>query len=104
MESLRVDPRADGYCLHAFTDGDWVLGAGVLDVWRQPKAMYAALKQVQQPLYLAIRTAQANVYADRGTDLKITAVNELPEFDGELVLSAGSIATDGVDSPREKFT
>lgn len=88
LEALRLNPRADGYCLHAYTDGDWVVGAGVLDLWRQPKAMYAALKAVQQPLYLAIHTAQPNVYADRGVALTITAVNDHAGLDGELVLSA----------------
>lgn len=40
LEALRVNPAVNGYCLHAYTDGDWVVGAGVLDIWREPKLIY----------------------------------------------------------------
>lgn len=84
LEALRTNPKAGGYCIHAFTDGDWVVGAGVLDLWRQPKLLYDALKEVQKPLHLAVRVTPGNAYASRGTTLSITAVNDGPVLDGEL--------------------
>lgn len=84
LEALRINPKASGYCLHAFTDGDWVVGAGVLDIWREPKPLYDALKTVQKPLYLAVRVSPGNVYAKRGASLAVTAANDGPALDGEL--------------------
>jgi hypothetical protein len=88
LEAVRMNPAADGYCLHAFTDGDWVFGAGVLDLWRQPKALYQSLKEVQQPLCVAIRTDAVNAYAARGLAIEIQACNDQKAFTGELVLEA----------------
>ena len=93
LEALRVNPRADGYCLHAFTAGDWVLGAGVLDIWREPKKMYFAAQEVQAPLYLAVRVTPHNVYADRRARLTVTAVNDGPAR--EIALDATVSADPG---------
>jgi beta-galactosidase len=87
VEALRINPNMDGYCLHAFTGGDWVLGAGILDIWREPKKAYAAMREVNQPLYLAIRLSPQNVYAAKGGRLRITAVNDGPPAEGELAVS-----------------
>ncbi|MCF7849326.1 MAG: hypothetical protein K9M45_10775 [Kiritimatiellales bacterium] len=84
LEALRINPKTDGYCLHAYTAGDWVVGAGVLDIWRQPKLLYQACKEVQQPLYLAIHAEPQNVYAWKGTKLTITAVNDGDSKNDEL--------------------
>ena len=84
LEALRVNPDVDGYCLHAFTAGDWVLGAGVLDIWRRPKLQYQACTEVQRPLYLAIHATPRNVYVDLGTKLTVTAVNDGLAVEGQL--------------------
>jgi hypothetical protein len=86
MEAMRLNPKLGGYCLHAFTDGDWVLGAGVLDLWREPKLLYHSVKAVQQPLYLAMHTTPQNIYAQKGARLRISAVNAGPAVSGELVV------------------
>jgi len=84
LEALRINPKAGGYCIHAFTDGDWVVGAGVLDMWREPKPLFDALKMVQKPLHLALRVTPGNVYASRGATLSVTAVNDGPAIEGDL--------------------
>jgi len=93
LEALRTNPKAGGYCIHAFTDGDWVVGAGVLDMWREPKPLFDALKVVQMPLHLAVRVTPHNVYASRGATLLVTAANDGPAVDGKLVVTVA--ATDG---------
>jgi beta-galactosidase len=45
MEALLANPNVSGYCLHAFTDGDWILGAGIIDHWQRPKAVYQAIQE-----------------------------------------------------------
>jgi hypothetical protein len=76
LEALRLNPRVAGYCIHAFTDGDWVLGAGVLDLFRHPKLTYDSIKSVQQPLYLAVRLDPVNVRGDEPARMRILSVNE----------------------------
>ncbi|MEX0326492.1 MAG: glycoside hydrolase family 2 protein [Puniceicoccaceae bacterium] len=47
-DALLSNPNVSGYCLHAFTDGDWILGAGIIDHWQRPKAVYRAIQQANQ--------------------------------------------------------
>lgn len=47
-EALLSNPHLSGYCLHAFTDGDWILGAGIIDHWQRPKKVYHAIQKANQ--------------------------------------------------------
>ncbi|MCG8309050.1 MAG: hypothetical protein MI975_16780 [Cytophagales bacterium] len=77
IEAVRSNPEVDGYCIHALTAGDWILGAGLLDLWRNPKSYaYEATKAANQPRILSIRTFPRNVYAVKGTTVEITGINE----------------------------
>ena len=76
LEALRLNPHLDGYCLHAFTDGDWVIGAGVLDIWRNPKLQYEMLKTVNAPLYVSARVEPANPRAGAEAGVKSSVVSE----------------------------
>lgn len=87
LEGVRINPLVDGYCVHAFTDGDWVLGAGILDIFRNKKKTFNTIKEVNQPLYLAIRTDKQNLYAGDKLGLKITSVNELAHQKGKLIFT-----------------
>ncbi|MBL6838879.1 MAG: hypothetical protein ISQ75_07385, partial [Puniceicoccaceae bacterium] len=40
--------NVSGYCIHAFTDGDWILGAGLIDHWQRPKAAYHAIAEANK--------------------------------------------------------
>lgn len=85
IEAVRANPEVDGYCIHALVAGDWILGAGLLDLWRQPKTYaYEGTKAANQPRILSIRTNPRNIYADEGTDLEIIGINELVDTLSEL--------------------
>lgn len=93
IEALRLNPRVAGYCIHAFTAGDWVLGAGVLDLFRNPKLEYKNIKLAQQPLYLAVRLDPVNVRTDKPARIIIRSVNEGAATRGVLkvnVVDAGN--------------
>ncbi|MBF0199426.1 MAG: hypothetical protein HQL32_17055, partial [Planctomycetes bacterium] len=50
IEGVRANPDIDGYCIHALSAGDWILGAGLIDLWRNPKTYaYEATKAANQP-------------------------------------------------------
>lgn len=48
LEALLSNQNVSGYCIHAFTDGDWVLGAGLIDHWQRPKAAYHAIAEANK--------------------------------------------------------
>ncbi len=84
LEALRLNPRVAGYCLHAYTDGDWVIGAGVLDLFRNPKLTYETVKRVQAPLYLAIQVTPPNFSEGQAAQFRFQAVNEQDMRRGQL--------------------
>ena len=79
LEAIRINPDIDGFTIHAYTDGDWIVGAGLLDIFRNPKKAYHAAKETNQPVYLALRTGKRNVYASDGVLLTATVASELEE-------------------------
>jgi beta-galactosidase len=78
LEAIRLNPTVKGFCVHALTDGDWVLGAGLIDLWRKPKPkVYNMTKEACQKQIMPIRILPRNVYAEKGSVLEIFGVNEL---------------------------
>jgi len=99
IEAVRSNPEVDGYCIHALVAGDWIMGAGLLDLWRNPKSYaYEGTKAANQPRILSIRTKPRNIYAERGTKIEITGVNELGNIKVNLKLEIVS------DENRTVFT
>lgn len=78
IEAARSNPLIAGYCVHALVGGDWVIGAGLLDLWRNPKTLaYEMTKQANQARIVSIRILPRNVYAEKGAKLEVTGINEL---------------------------
>ena len=87
LEAVRSNPEVDGYCIHALIGGDWVLGAGLIDLWRQPKGyVYEATKASNQLRIVSIRMHPRNVYAAQGANLEITGINDLEQSEAKLVI------------------
>ncbi|MBT3244683.1 MAG: hypothetical protein HN352_16155 [Bacteroidetes bacterium] len=80
IEATRANPAISGYCIHALTDGDWILGASILDLWRNPKTYaYEMTKEANQPQIVSIRVLPRNLYAEKGGKIQITGINEYPD-------------------------
>lgn len=78
IEAVRSNSSIAGYCVHALVGGDWVIGAGLLDLWRNPKTLvYDLTKAASQEQIVAIRVLPRNVYAEKGAKLEITGISEL---------------------------
>ena len=78
IEAIRSNSSIAGYCVHALVGGDWVIGAGLLDLWRNPKTrVYDLTKAASQEQIVAIRILPRNVYAEKGAKLEITGISEL---------------------------
>ena len=97
IEAVRCNAEVQGYCIHALTAGDWIIGAGLLDLFRNPKTYaYEGTKAANQPRIISIRVRPRNAYAERGTKIDIAGVNEMDAIEGnlkvEVVASDGGIA------------
>ena len=78
IEATRSNSSIAGYCVHALVGGDWVIGAGLLDLWRNPKTLvYDLTKAASQEQIVAIRILPRNIYAEKGAKLEITGISEL---------------------------
>ena len=86
IEAIRCNPRIQGYAVHALTDGDWVLGAGLIDLFRNPKEVYHYTRAANQPVYLALRPQPRNVYARDGLRFTVTGINDRSEQPATLRL------------------
>jgi hypothetical protein len=96
IEAVRSNPDIDGYCIHALVAGDWILGAGLLDLWRNPKSYaYEATKAANQSRIISIRSKPRNIYSENGATLEITGVNELKSVSAkmeiEIVSKSGKV-------------
>ena len=88
IEAVRCNPRVAGYCVHALTAGDWIIGAGLLDLFRNPKTYaYEGTKAANQPRIICLRVRPRNVYASRGTRLTVAGVNEGEGVEGTLAVN-----------------
>ncbi|MFH1008620.1 MAG: sugar-binding domain-containing protein [Candidatus Latescibacterota bacterium] len=76
IEAMRINPRMAGWCLTQFNDASMEIGAGVLDIFRNTKAAYFALKEVTHPLYLVVHAHPRTAYAGGTTGIAVTLVNE----------------------------
>ncbi|VGO19749.1 glycoside hydrolase family 2 protein [Pontiella sulfatireligans] len=94
IEAVRCNPRVKGYCVHALTGGDWIMGAGLLDLWRNPKTyVYEGTKAANQPRIASVRVWPRNVYAEKGAKIEVAGVNELDVVRGRLKVEI--VAEDG---------
>ena len=104
IEAVRCNPKVEGYCVHALTAGDWIMGAGLLDLWRNPKGYtYEGTKAANQPRIASIRVRPRNVYAPRGTRIEVTGVNELAAIEGSLKLHIADGQGNTIFSKRAKI-
>ncbi len=89
IEAVRCNPNVNGYCIHALTAGDWIIGAGLLDLFRIPKtAAYEQTRAANQLRIISLRVRPRNVYAQRGALVEVTGVNDLAAVRGKMQLTA----------------
>lgn len=88
IEATRANPTISGYCIHALTDGDWILGASILDLWRNPKTeAYDMTKAANQPQIVSIRVLPRNIYAKKGGKIQVIGINELENTKASVTIS-----------------
>ena len=87
IEAVRSNPNIKGYCIHALIAGDWILGAGLIDLWRNPKNdVYQRTKEGNEPRLLSIRTFPRNVFSDEMTNIQLVGINDFNAIRGQLTI------------------
>ncbi|WP_068546851.1 glycoside hydrolase family 2 [Thalassotalea crassostreae] len=85
IEATRANPNITGYCVHALTGGDWIMGAGLLDLWRDPKPqVYDRTQAANQPRILSIRTFPYSAYVGEPVKFTVQGINDLNAVEGTL--------------------
>lgn len=88
LEASRSNPLTAGYCIHALTDGDWIIGGGIIDLWRNPKGqVYELTKKANQPQLVISRIANRNLLSGQKAKVSILGVNEFDEEKVQISLS-----------------
>ena len=77
LEAIRSNSNVIGYCVHALTAGDWIIGAGLLDLWRNPKGLaYEKTKEANMSKIAVIRTGKRNYYSGENVEFSTIIINE----------------------------
>jgi hypothetical protein len=88
IEATRANPKITGYCVHALTGGDWVMGAGLLDIWRNPKpAVYTRTQMANKPRILTIRTFPRSAYQGEKVRISVKGINDNEKIAGTFKVS-----------------
>jgi hypothetical protein len=88
LEALRGNPKMAGYCLHAWTGADWVIGSGIIDLWlEEPWPAYHVAREINRPQCVLLRAESRNVSPGEKLRLVPVTVNEGPEVRAHLRLA-----------------
>ena len=77
IEAIRSNDNVIGYCVHALTAGDWIIGAGLLDLWRNPKGLaYELTKEGNLSKIAVLRTNKRNYFKGENVNISTLIINE----------------------------
>ncbi len=85
-EACRINPDIAGIGIHSLNDGDWIVGAGLIDNFRNPKRAYYAIQEVFADYFIAVRPSHQNIHAGQEVQLLLTAVNDRASLSGTLAV------------------
>lgn len=89
LDALLANPAVSGYCIHAFTDGDWILGAGLIDHWQRPKSAYHAIADGNQYPHLLCFVEERNLEKVKDVAMRIVFRDPDKSVPARIELSAG---------------
>jgi hypothetical protein len=92
LEAIRSNDNVIGYCVHALTAGDWIIGAGLLDLWRNPKGLaYEKTKEGNMSKIAVLRTGKRNYYSGENVEFSTTIINENKDEINKIKFSVDKI-------------
>jgi hypothetical protein len=78
VEAILTNPQISGFIVTQLNDLAWELEAGILDVWRNPKPAYYALKRLNQPFCLITSPQTHSLHPGGSAWMDISLLNRVP--------------------------
>ena len=98
LEAIRSNSNVIGYCVHALTAGDWIIGAGLLDLWRNPKGLaYDKTKEGNMSKIAVIRTGKRNYYSGENVEFSTIIINENENETNKVKFSVDKISENNTE-------
>ncbi len=92
LEAIRSNDNVIGYCVHALTAGDWIIGAGLLDLWRNPKGLaYDLTKEGNLSKIAVLRTNKRNYFKGENVKISTLIVNERQSENNKVRISVNKL-------------
>ncbi|AZQ64977.1 hypothetical protein EI427_22410 [Flammeovirga pectinis] len=105
LEASRSNPLTAGYCIHALSDGDWIIGGGIIDLWRNPKGnVYEGTKKSNQPQLIVTRLKKRNLKTGEQPQLSVLGINEFDEENVKVELTIKDVKGKKVFNETVKAT
>ena len=101
VEAMRINPKIGGYCFTQFQDAGMEFGAGMVDAFRRPKPVAAALAVANSPLLLVSWCPRRNVIVGDTVSVERAVVNEVG-YEGEVTLEWALLDEDGDEVCKER--
>jgi hypothetical protein len=76
--AIRLNPTITGYVLTQLNDVGWESSAGILDVWREPKPVYAAMQEANRPVIGVVQPERANLRDGQAVKVRAWVVCDRP--------------------------
>ena len=91
LEALLSNKDVSGYCIHAFTDGDWILGAGLIDHWQRPKLVYHAIAEANKMPSILCFPERRNLREGDSVKFDIVLRTQNEKIPAQIELSKGEV-------------
>ena len=91
LEALLSNKDVSGYCIHAFTDGDWILGAGLIDHWQRPKLVYHAITEANKMPSILCFPERRNLREGDSVKFDIVLRGQNEKIPAQIELSKGEV-------------
>ena len=91
LEALLSNKDVSGYCIHAFTDGDWILGAGLIDHWQRPKLVYHAIAEANKMPSILCFPERRNLREGDSVKFDIVFRGQNEKIPAQIELSKGEV-------------
>jgi hypothetical protein len=86
VEAVMTNPQISGFIITQLNDVGWELEAGILDLWRNPKPAYQALKRLNQPHCLVTAPQTYAISSGCSTWMDISLLNQVPLEGSEQIV------------------
>ena len=92
IEAIRSNDNIIGYCVHALTAGDWIIGAGLLDLWRNPKGLaYELTKEGNLSKIAVLRTNKKNYFKGENVKISTLIINDNQSENNRVRISVNKL-------------